>query len=114
MPEKECLVCGMAVSAAMLQCPKCDNALDEQHDGSTVTVDIAHNHETVREANQKLDRALDSARQSFARNIRVILGNGRIREDVLGRLEYMKRTGDIVRYTVEKGNRGAVVIQLKK
>ena len=104
----------MAVTQQMLQCPKCDNRLDEQHDGSTTTIDIAHSHETIREANRKLDTALENERQGIARNLRVVLGNGRIREDVLSRLEYMQRTGEIIRYAVEGGNRGAVVIQIKK
>jgi len=40
--QQICLNCGMSVNAAMSFCLKCDNALNLQHDGSTITVDIAY------------------------------------------------------------------------
>lgn len=114
MIDNECLNCGMTVSPHLRQCPKCDNRMHEQHDGSTQTIDIAHNHETVREANRKLDAALQNGRQGVIKYLRVVLGSGKIREDLLGRLAFMERRGDIVRYRLETGNRGVVVIQLKR
>ena len=99
---------------SMQRCPKCDNNLLEQHDGSTVTVDIAHNHETVAEANRKLTRLLDREGAGITQSLRVIVGNGKIREDILARLDFLQRSKEIVRYTIEPGNRGAVLIQLKR
>ena len=61
--QQICLDCGMGVSETMQYCPKCDNALNLQHDGSTVTVDIAHHGERVSEALQKMQSEIDLARK---------------------------------------------------
>jgi hypothetical protein len=45
---------GMSVSETMRYCPKCDNGLNLQHDGSTITVYIAHQGERVMEALRKI------------------------------------------------------------
>ena len=51
-----CLDCGMQVPDDIRRCPKCDNQLDRQTDGSTVTIDIAHHGERVSDALRKLER----------------------------------------------------------
>lgn len=109
----DCLECGMIVSFGMVHCPKCDNRLDLQHDGSTVTVDIAHQRETVREALLKLKRHMNETRDTNAQNLRVIVGSGRIREEILGLLYDLKTREVIVDFLQEAPNFGAVVIKLK-
>lgn len=86
----------------------------DQHDGTTETRDIAHHGETVREALVKLDNAIDSARQGYARYLRVIVGTGLIRDEVAATLKAMVRTGSILNFKPAPGNRGAFLIELKR
>lgn len=111
--EVICLECGMSVGGDMDYCPKCDNALDLQHDGSTVTVDIAHQGERVSEALQKMQGEIDLARRGASKNIRLIVGSGLIRDEVLLVLRDLLFRGDIKDFDSEFSNRGAVLVRLK-
>lgn len=119
--QRACLNCGMQ---HMLQpgsiidrcnqqfCIKCDASLWELSDGSTVTVDIAHNRETVAEAVAKLNRALEDVwRRSYAANLRVVMGGGLIRDAVLAELHYRHHSGVVLGYQEE--NRGAVLVRIR-
>lgn len=94
-------------------CPKCDSDLWAQSDGSIYTVDIAHSGETVAQAMVKLERALNAALASYSRELRLITGGGLIREEVLGHLSFLERTGCILACREEGRNRGAVRVQLR-
>ena len=76
MIQQICLDCGMSVSETMRNCPKCDNPLNLQHDGSTITVDIAHQGERVSEALQKMQTEIDLANKGVAKE-KARLGCGR-------------------------------------
>ncbi len=108
-----CLNCGMSFSAGTSHCPKCDNDLDLQHDGSTITVDIAHHGETVREALRKMQSEIDSARKGVATSIRLVVGSGLIRDEVLLSLRDLEFRGDIKDFDRESPNPGAVLVRLK-
>ncbi|MFT4862220.1 MAG: hypothetical protein ACI95C_001438 [Pseudohongiellaceae bacterium] len=108
-----CLDCGMDVSADMSHCPKCDNALNLQHDGSTITVDIAHNGERVSEALEKMQQEIEVARKGVAKRIRLVVGSGLIRDEVLLALRDLKFRGDVIDFDPEFANSGAVLIVLK-
>jgi hypothetical protein len=108
-----CLECGMSVSLDMRHCPKCDNALDLQHDGTTITVDIAHNGERVSEALQKMQMEIALARKGVARNIRLVVGSGLIRDEVLLVLRDLEFRGDVKDFEPELFNAGAVLVRLK-
>jgi len=117
--EKECLQCGMMNSIPAFditdwnrndRCLKCDDVLILQHDGSTHTCDIAHNHEKVDQAMSKLHRHLNDAINSYTRRVRFIVGGGRIRDEVLGLLTFYQQQGYIVSYSVEGNNAGAVSV----
>lgn len=110
--ERECLDCGMLVYGTAI-CPKCDSDLDRQHDGSTRTVDIAHNRETRDEAISKLKREIDSAPFQTAQFLRLVVGSGLIREVALAELHYFESRRQIVSFQPEPGNRGAIVVRLK-
>ena len=103
----------MVVDASTLNCPKCDNSLSLQHDGSTVTVDIAHQGERVSEALQKMHTEIALARRGVAMQIRLVVGSGRIREEVLLSLRDLEFRGDIIDFEPEAGNAGAVLVRLK-
>ena len=113
MMQQICLDCGMSVSETMRYCPKCDNALNMQHDGSTVTVDIAHQGERVSEALQKMQSEIDLARKGVAKCIRLVVGSGLIRDEVLLELRDLSFRGDILGFEPESFNAGAVMVRLK-
>jgi len=125
MPEtidRQCLLCGMQLRVPVSDygedqpgstCVKCDSALFRQSDGSTLTVDIAHQHETVAQAIQKMDQALNAAWQGYEQGVRLVVGGGAIREAVLGELTFQHRAGRILRFSQESLHRGAVVVTLR-
>ena len=76
MMQRTCLDCGMSFGEDTRYCPKCDNALDLQHDGSTITVDIAHDGERVGEALRKMQSEIDLARKGIAMCLRLVVGSG--------------------------------------
>ncbi|MFK7865258.1 MAG: hypothetical protein AB8B95_13650 [Pseudohongiellaceae bacterium] len=110
---KDCLNCGMQLDASMNYCPKCDNDLESQHDGSTVTIDIAHNGERLREAIDKMAREIECSKNLSAENLRLIVGTGMIRDEVLIRLRDFEFRGDIKGFQLELPNRGSVKVRLK-
>ena len=111
--QRVCLNCGMHVDKSVSHCPKCDNALDLQHDGSTVTVDIAHQGERVAEALEKMQKEIDLARAGIAMSLRLIVGSGLIREEVLLTLRDLEFRGDIKGFDTEPFNKGTVLVRLK-
>lgn len=111
---RECLHCGMQVAVASIHCPKCDAVLHLQTDGSVLHVDIAHNHETIRVALTKLDNILVEARAGHARAVRVVVGRGLIREEVLLQLGWLQRSGEIIAFHHEGGNAGAILVTLRR
>ena len=108
-----CLQCGMGFSGHTRHCPKCDNALDQQHDGSTITVDIAHGGERVRDALRKMQSEIDLARKGVTMNIRLVVGSGLIRDEVQLALLDLQFRGDIKDFDLDPANAGAVLVKLK-
>jgi hypothetical protein len=123
MAERRCLRCGMSATAARfdldqappkLRCPKCDDELYRQHDGRFLTRDIAHGRETVARAMEKLDAALLEGWRGYARGVRLIVGGGLIRDEVLGQLRYYRDRGIVRDYREDSPNRGAIVVVLRQ
>lgn len=96
-----------------LRCGKCDASLYLQHDGSFLTRDIAHGHETVARALEKLDDLLLEAWRGYYRGARIIVGGGLIREEVLRQLSYYRQRGIVRGYREDSPNRGAIVAALR-
>lgn len=111
---RECLQCGMQVTATSVHCPKCDADLHLQTDGSVLHADIAHNHETIRVALEKLERVLTEARSGHARAVRVVVGRGLIREEVILQLSWLLRAGEILAFDHEGGNTGAILVTVRR
>ena len=103
----------MSVTETMQHCPKCDNDLSAQHDGSTITVDIAHQGERVEEALRKMQREVDLARRGVAMRMRLVVGSGLIREEALFALRDLEYRGEIKGFDLEPKNAGSVLISLK-
>lgn len=125
MPTKNlrtCLQCGLETPVAFSEfrdrhisskCLKCDEDLLMQSDGSMITRDIAHHHETVHEASVKMVEVLQQVWEGYARGARLIVGGGRIREEVISQCEYFLDQGYIESYSVEGSNYGAVLVYLR-
>lgn len=113
MMNQVCLNCGMSVSEMMQHCPKCDNDLNAQHDGSTITIDIAHKGERVNEALSKMQCEIALARKEAAKRMRLIVGSGLIREEVMLALRDLEYRDEIKGFKLEPKNAGAVLINLK-
>ena len=113
MRQQTCLVCGMNVSAIMHHCPKCDNDLRSQHDGSTFTIDIAHQGERVSEALRKMQSEIDLAKQSVVMRIRLVVGSGMIRDEAMIYLRDLEHRGEIKDFDLELNNPGAILVRLK-
>jgi len=110
----DCMQCGMVLSRDMVRCPKCDDQLDAQSDGRILTVDIAHNRETVREAMIKLNQTLDEIDRTRAAGARFIVGTGKIREAVSAELGTYLFRKDILSYEFEGNNEGVILVMLRK
>ena len=113
METKTCLSCGRRVEARSLYWPKCDNRLDKQTDGSTVTIDIAHQGEKVWEALRKLDLEVHTVKNGIAANLRVIVGSGAIRDAALARLMDYEIRKVIIAHEIASDNAGAIIVHLK-
>jgi len=120
--ERRCLNCGMVANAARfdldqvpprLRCTKCDESLYLQHDGKLLTRDIAHGRETVARAREKLDELLLDGWRGYYRGVRIVVGGGLIREEVLGQLRYYRERGVVRSYREDSPNRGAIVVTLR-
>lgn len=104
----------MRVPLTAVRCLKCDAVLALQSDGSVLHVDIAHQHETIRIALGKLERVLAEARAGHARGVRIVVGRGLIREEVLHQLSWLRHSGEILGFDYEHGNTGAIMVLLRR
>jgi hypothetical protein len=120
--QRQCLNCGMAAATAPLHtdeippcqiCTKCDADIFEQSDGSCLTQDIAHQHETINQALRKLDEVLVRAWAGHYREFRVIVGGGEIRQHVRGQLHYYQQQRKIISCREESPNKGALVAVIR-
>lgn len=121
MIKRQCLVCGLEhrlVAPSLLDrveepvCIKCDSPLFSLGDGSQLTVDIAHQHETVKQALAKFEQTLERVWQTtYASDLRLVVGGGLIRDAVLAELHFRKSQGTVTDFIEE--NRGAVQIRLR-
>jgi len=96
-----------------LRCTKCDESLYLQHDGRVLTRDIAHGRETVARALEKLDELLLDGWRGYYRGVRIVVGGGLIREEVLAQLRGYEHRGIIRGYREDRPNRGAIVATLR-
>ncbi|MFT5210122.1 MAG: broad specificity phosphatase PhoE [Flavobacterium sp.] len=103
----------MALAGSVPNCPKCDAVISKQSNGQTVTYDIAHQGERVRDALIKLQDLLDALRASPTGNLRVIVGHGLIKEEVNHTLATMLFRKDIIGFSQDGRNTGAFIVRLK-
>ena len=103
----------MSIKSHVNICPKCDNDLDQQTDGSTLTVDIAHKGERVHEALEKMEDAIAIAKSGTTQFLNLIVGGGVIREDVLHFLVAVEERREIKSFKQDNQNAGIIIVKLK-
>ena len=111
---RDCLDCGMRISADIHVCPKCDAVLRSQTDGSVLHRDIAHQHETLTVALQKMAASLEEGRRGHACAVRLVVGRGLIRDEVMRQLSWLAMSGDILEFDHCAGNTGAIMVTLRR
>jgi hypothetical protein len=120
--QRQCLNCGMATTIAPLHpdeippcqlCAKCDEDIFQQSTGSCLTEDVAHQHENIERALQKLEGLLVSAWAGYHKEFRAIVGGGEIRQQVLGQLHYYQQQRKIISYHEESPNKGALLAVIR-
>ena len=120
--SRKCLNCGLETQLGFTEfrdrhisckCLKCDEELLTQSDGSIVTRDIAHQQETLQQALNKMDDVLQQAWEGYERGVRLIVGGGRIREEVLSQCQYYLDQDYIESYSAEPSNYGAILVCLR-
>lgn len=109
----ECLNCGMLMDARQRHCPKCDNRLDLQTDGTTRTVDVAHQGERVSDALRKMRAEIRETKLGLAKYLRLVVGSGVIREEVMNTLGDLLFQKQIIDYHLDDKNSGVILVQLK-
>jgi len=111
--KRKCLNCGMATFPDQKRCLKCDDMLGSQSDGSTVTVDIAHQGERVRDAVLKLENLLVELQSDNTSYLRLIVGSGLIRDEITYTLDTLLHRKEILSFDQDGRNSGAILVHLK-
>ena len=108
-----CQFCGMSLLNTSKTCPKCDSDIEDQYHPTTLTVDVAHNKETVKQAIDKVHQVIEKNQIMKHRQIRIIVGSKRIREEVMYELETLKRGKAIFDFGMDGKNSGALLIRME-
>lgn len=113
MSKQECDNCGMLLTPEDIHCPKCDEHRYAKNKKKTSSVDIAHNLQTVAQAEQQLDIAIREARDQQFGKLRVVVGRGIIRKEIQRSLDTAVWQQRIRDYQVEEHNEGAYILRLE-
>ncbi|MBT5332235.1 MAG: hypothetical protein HOL48_10700 [Porticoccaceae bacterium] len=113
MARDECDNCGMRLTPEDTHCPKCDEHRYAKNAKKTFSVDIAHNLQTVSQAEQQLDIAIREARDQQFGKLRVVVGRGIIRREIRRSLDTAVWQHRIRDYQVEENNEGAYILRLE-
>ena len=108
-----CQFCGMSLFNTSKTCPKCDSDIEDHYHSSTLTVDVAHNKETVKQAIDKLYQVIERNQIMKHRQIRIIVGSKLIKEEVMNELEALKRRKAIFDFGIDGKNSGAFLIRME-
>lgn len=112
MPKNSCNNCGMLLNPEQQNCPKCDEHRCAKNHKQTLSVDIAHGRQTLAQAEQQLDQAIENAIAEQFGNLKIIVGRGLIREEIRRSLDAAQWQNRIRDYQPEKNNQGAYIIQM--
>jgi hypothetical protein len=102
----------MILEKSITECPKCHWDLLLLNRNKAWVRDIAHNEETVEVAMAKLQESLEYANLQKYGQLKLIVGNGKIKEDAEKILSYLQYDKKIKSYTYEGFNPGALIANL--
>lgn len=103
----------MALTPEDIHCPKCDEHRYAKNRNKTFNVDIAHNMQTLIQAEQQLDNAIRQAREEKFGKLKIIVGRGIIRQEIRRSLDAALWQNRIRDYHPEEGNDGAYILRLQ-
>jgi hypothetical protein len=107
-----CATCGMVYSISAGRCPKCDARPFSENRRATLTIDIAHGGQRVHEALVEFQEALEMAQEQGYGYLRLIVGSGRINQELARDLEAAIWRGQIKNYQYEDPNKGAYLVRM--
>jgi len=110
--DDSCTNCGMLLNPENTNCPKCDEHRYAKNRKLTLSIDIAHARQTLAQAEQQLDQAIEQAMTEQFGNLKIIVGRGLIRDEIHRSLDAAQWQNRIRDYQPEKYNQGAYVIQM--
>jgi hypothetical protein len=95
-----------------IHCPKCDEHRYAQNRKKTLSIDIAHDMQTLIQAEQQFDAAIRQAREEQYGKLKLIVGRGRIRQEIRRSLDTAQWQNRIRSYKPEDNNDGAYILLL--
>lgn len=98
----------------LVRCPKCDFERGAENLNRTLTVDVAHNRQTVMEAITQFETALENAVNHKYGYLRIIVGGAKIRDEIERNLSQKKELGTLATFGLEPKNNGCFLIKLRK
>ena len=107
-----CAACGMIYNLGSGRCPKCDTQPFSENRRATLTVDIAHQGQRVHEALEEFAEALEMAREQGYGYLRLIVGSGKINQELALDLDTAIWRGLIKDYQYEDPNQGVYLVRL--
>ena len=109
-----CQQCGMEYPEQYRNCPKCDYGRFEQNADQSFSVDIAHNMQTLLQAEQQFYDALAQAvRENYAQ-LRLVVGGGLINREAERWLQAELWKERITSFQHEQGNSGAYLVVINR
>ena len=102
----------MLFDLTLARCPKCDFGVTEQNRKQIFTQDIAHQRQTLAQASAEFYSVLETARNNNFGYVRLIVGGGRIKQEIGALLETEKWRGNIQSFELERPNTGAYLVKL--
>lgn len=108
----QCQQCGMSYDSSLKNCPKCDFGRFDHNIGQRMSVDVAHNLQTVVVATEQFYDALAQAKRECFSELEVVVGGGLINHEIASILEAEVWKASIRDYHQEPNNRGAYILRL--
>lgn len=109
-----CSSCGMVFSISAGHCPKCDTRPFSENRKATLTIDIAHQGQRLHEALEEFEEALQLAREQGYGYLRLIVGSGKINQELAKDLDTAVWRGLIKDYQHETPNKGAYLVRMTR
>ena len=102
----------MSYPTNLSRCPKCDFERDSENRTCTLQVDVAHSMQSVDQGLAEAESALNRAAAEKYGKLCLVVGGGRIRDQVEPLLKWKRQQGEIRRFRQPANNPGCFLIDL--